>query len=411
MVSCVAAQDDDQCHTTYHDQAACDAQKGVCTWCKCGALPSSCWTVDNAKKLPPSVYICDSLNASIHNSNRLQLVDAINRANTSWKAGLNSRFVDKPVGVSKSLCGVKSQSREELLDLVERGIVKTEAHLPRQYLALEIPDSFDSAAAWPACAAVIDDIRDQSNCGCCWAFAAASAASDRMCIQTNGSIQVPLSAQATCFCAESNGCGGGTLYTPWAYIQSSGVVTGGQYNGTGPLGSNFCSDFSLPHCHHHGPQGNDPYPAENTPGCPSTPAGSSPQCPTTCKPESGRTFATDKYGFKGTVYMYRGEQSIQAAILQHGPVEAAFSVYEDFENYVSGVYQQTSGSMVGGHAVRIVGWGVDAGVNYWKIANSWNPYWGENGYFRMIRGGPGMSGCGIEDQVTASGPEAVWAKQ
>ena len=259
-----------------------DAQKGVCTWCKCGALPSSCWTVDNAKKLPPSVYICDSLNASIHNSNRLHLVDAINRANTSWKAGLNSRFVDKPVGVSKSLCGVKSQSREELLDLVERGIVKTEAHLPRQYLALEIPDSFDSAAAWPACAAVIDDIRDQSNCGeapvsflvhstwyiranacdkserlklrlvpmyagCCWAFAAASAASDRMCIQTNGSIQVPLSAQATCFCAESNGCGGGTLYTPWAYIQSSGVVTGGQYNGTGPLGSNFCSDFSLPH--------------------------------------------------------------------------------------------------------------------------------------------------------------------
>lgn len=263
-----------------------DAQKGVCTWCKCGALPSSCWTVDNAKKLPPSVYICDSLNASIHNSNRLHLVDAINRANTSWKAGLNSRFIDKPVGVSKSLCGVKSQSREELLDLVERGIVKTEAHLPRQYLALEIPDSFDSAAAWPACAAVIDDIRDQSNCGeapvctpvsflvhstwciranacdkserlkmrlvplyagCCWAFAAASAASDRMCIQTNGSIQVPLSAQATCFCAESNGCGGGTLYTPWAYIQSSGVVTGGQYNGTGPLGSNFCSDFSLPH--------------------------------------------------------------------------------------------------------------------------------------------------------------------
>jgi hypothetical protein len=93
------------------------------------------------------------------------LVDAINRANTSWKAGLNSRFIDKPVGVSKSLCGVKSQSREELLDLVERGIVKTEAHLPRQYLALEIPDSFDSAAAWPACAAVIDDIRDQSNCG------------------------------------------------------------------------------------------------------------------------------------------------------------------------------------------------------------------------------------------------------
>merc|ERR1712107_29330 len=24
----------------------------------------------------------------------------------------------------------------------------------------------------------------------------------------------------------------------------------------------------------------------------------------------------------------------------------------------------------------MVGWGVDHGVKYWKVANSWNPYWG-----------------------------------
>ena len=38
-----------------------------------------------------------------------------------------------------------------------------------------IPDSFDSAKEWPKCAKLINDIRDQSNCGCCWAFGAAEA--------------------------------------------------------------------------------------------------------------------------------------------------------------------------------------------------------------------------------------------
>ena len=36
---------------------------------------------------------------------------------------------------------------------------------------------------------------DQSNCGCCWAFAGAEAASDRMCIATKGKTMVPISAQ------------------------------------------------------------------------------------------------------------------------------------------------------------------------------------------------------------------------
>lgn len=61
--------------------------------------------------------------------------------------------------------------------------------------------------------------------------------------------------------------------------------------------------------------------------------------------------------------------------MEGGPVETAFTVYSDFENYAGGVYKHVSGSAVGGHAVKIVGWGNDpiAG-NYWKIANSWNPY-------------------------------------
>merc|ERR1712226_212295 len=143
---------------------------------------------------------------------------------------------------------------------------------------VEIPDSFDSEENWPKCAKVIGDIRDQSNCGCCWAFGGASAASDRMCIATKGAAQIPLSSEDVCFGASYDGCGGGYLEDTWDYVQS-GVVSGGNQDGTGPLGGGFCSAFSLPHCHHHGPQGDDPYPAEGEPGCPSE---NSPPAPKKC---------------------------------------------------------------------------------------------------------------------------------
>jgi C1A family cysteine protease len=48
------------------------------------------------------------------------------------------------------------------------------------------------------------------------------------------------------------------------------------------------------------------------------------------------------------------------------------------QTYEGGIYQQTSDEAEGGHAVRIVGWGTENGVDYWTVANSWNPYWGEN---------------------------------
>lgn len=44
--------------------------------------------------------------------------------------------------------------------------------------------------------------------------------------------------------------------------------------------------------------------------------------------------------------------------MTNGPVEASFTVYEDFLSYTSGVYVHTSGAAVGGHAIKILGWGV-----------------------------------------------------
>merc|ERR1712216_871734 len=93
------------------------------------------------------------------------------------------------------------------------------------------------------------------------AFGGAEAASDRMCIASNATLMLPLSAQDVCFNSNFDGCDGGQISTPWSYIKSTGAVTGGQYKGSGPFGSGLCSAFSLPHCHHHGPVGSDPYPA------------------------------------------------------------------------------------------------------------------------------------------------------
>lgn len=341
--------------------------------------------------------------ASAHGSPREAMIEEIrNTPGVLWKAGINPRFANEHVGALKPLMGVTPEA------MAARARFAAAARLQSPPADdVDIPESFDSAVNWPACSKIINDIRDQSNCGCCWAFAAAAAASDRLCIATNASMLVPLSAQDICFCASDDGCSGGDITSPWDFVQA-GVVTGGQYKGTGPFGAGLCSDFSLPHCHHHGPQGSDPYPAEGTPGCPSQ---SSPQCPSTCDSTAvapHNNFNSDKIGFDGEVLSVSGADAIARAIMKGGPVETAFTVYSDFENYVSGIYHHVTGEMAGGHAVKIVGWGVEGGQKYWKIANSWNPHWGENGFFRIRRG---KNEGGIEDQVTASGATAKWSKK
>jgi cathepsin B len=85
-------------------------------------------------------------------------------------------------------------------------------------------------------------------------------------------------------------------------------------------------------------------------------------------------------------------------LMKHGPVEAAFTVYDDFPLYKKGVYKHTSSTPLGGHAVKLMGWGVEDGVKYWLVANSWNTDWGDNGYFKIIRG---INECGIESELVA----------
>jgi len=56
---------------------------------------------------------------------------------------------------------------------------------------------------------------------------------------------------------------------------------------------------------------------------------------------------------------------------------------------------------MGGHAVRVVGWGEEKDIKYWLVANSWGSEWGENGHFRIFRG---RNECGFERQLQALTP-------
>lgn len=52
--------------------------------------------------------------------------------------------------------------------------------------------------------------------------------------------------------------------------------------------------------------------------------------------------------------------------------------------------------MQGGHAIKIIGWGVENDTPYWLVANSWNTSWGEKGFFKILRG---ANECGIENNT------------
>ena len=66
------------------------------------------------------------------------------------------------------------------------------------------------------------------------------------------------------------------------------------------------------------------------------------------------------------------------------------------------MYQHTTGGFLGGHAVKILGWGNEDNTDYWLVANSWNEDWGDKGFFKIRRG---HDECGIEGQINAGTPK------
>ena len=68
-----------------------------------------------------------------------------------------------------------------------------------------------------------------------------------------------------------------------------------------------------------------------------------------------------------------------------GPVSVGVDASDTaFKFYKSGIIKKRCGTAID-HAVLLVGYGTDKGVDYWLVKNSWTATWGENGYFRVLR--------------------------
>jgi hypothetical protein len=68
------------CHSI-PDIDGCHANE-LCTWCNCGALPSSCFSKQSAPFLPPKVYTCDMNNEKPEEKRQEMIADKVDQ---SWK--------------------------------------------------------------------------------------------------------------------------------------------------------------------------------------------------------------------------------------------------------------------------------------------------------------------------------------
>ncbi|WEK04965.1 MAG: C1 family peptidase [Candidatus Devosia phytovorans] len=95
-----------------------------------------------------------------------------------------------------------------------------------------------------------------------------------------------------------------------------------------------------------------------------------------------------------------GTSTARKVAVGKGPVVAAMAVFGDFTAYTSGIYRHIEGGLVGYHAVCIIGYSDTQGC--WIAKNSWNPRWGESGFFRIRYGE-----CGIDTQFPFTYPTSV----
>jgi len=268
-------------------------------------------------------------------------VTAINKQGLPWKAMLKGEFEGRTVGsFGTGLKHLPEEVRKQyIVSLDTAGFVPPVAY-----------DARDVLANQPSCTAF--SVADQGACGSCYAFSSATSYSARLCRFNPGSIgNVFVSPQEMMDCA--NGCDGGNPITVFTNLFETPVV------------ENWC----------------DPY--QQKKGTCGSSCGKS----NSYSAQAGTVKVVGSDGAAGVLQM-------QMELLRGGPGVVMFDIYDDFQAYSSGVYIKSSAAkQIGGHAVTLIGFGVDGGVPYWLIQNSWGPNWGLNGFAKIRRG---TNECNLE---------------
>lgn len=287
-------------------------------------------------------------------------------------------------------------------------------------LEIDVPDNFNGKELWKD---LLSPVIDQGKCGSCWAFSSASCLADRFNIHSEGKIHVQLSAARMVICNWQNdkfanalqfnitediknaaenrkvGCYGNSLSNAWSYLYTVGTTTEAcvpyrlrdenkpisEFESADDIPlciemtgifSDMCSDFQL---------------IQNAGKELGTPA---------------RFYRCYQYySIPGTPKDGGNERNIRMHIYKYGPVTTGILTNADFYTFdaKNTIYDWDGISpFTGGHAVVIVGWGTENGVDFWWIKNSWGTDWGIDGYFKMVRG---KNLCEVEANVMTGMPD------
>ena len=186
----------------------------------------------------------------------------------------------------------------------------------------------------------VTPVRNQGNCGSCWAFAVAANLESSTLIKNNTpGIDLDLTEQILVSCSGAGSCGGGWPASASDYIRNTGLPGESCY----------------------------PYTASNG------------TCSSACA-----NWQASAYKISGWSYVTTSSPTVDAiknALSTYGPVNTQMQVYSDFFYYGSGIYHYATGTYQGGHAILIVGY--DDANQCFICKNSWGTGWGEAGFFRI----------------------------
>eukprot|EP00401_Gymnodinium_catenatum_P040124 CAMPEP_0117498738 /NCGR_PEP_ID=MMETSP0784-20121206/21871_1 /TAXON_ID=39447 /ORGANISM="" /LENGTH=438 /DNA_ID=CAMNT_0005293837 /DNA_START=89 /DNA_END=1403 /DNA_ORIENTATION=+ len=254
---------------------------------------------------------------------------------------------------------------------------------------LEVPDisELPSDMNWTNLAS-IDFIRDQDQCGSCWAVTATTvlaAAAEKASLARYFSTQEVVDCVPNPHhCGGSGGCDGATVELAFQYVMEVGVKEPEEY------GAYTASDHS----------------------CAWTPNATT--TPTLAKlisfSAAAKTHAASA-GAHGLSFGMRAWQKLPTNRYAHllhtlfhvGPVAIALAA-NDLQMYAYGIFNGCEDWIVN-HAVTLVGYGEERSeggpTKYWLVQNSWGNMWGENGRFRLLRTDDEESQCGLDTDPQA----------